>query len=302
MPCLNGARFIRRSIESVLAQTLGNFELLIIDNGSTDNTLDVVSEFTDFRIRVLHQPLRGVSLARNLGLKFANSPLIAFLDSDDTWRSDFLERMTSALREDPNAVLAYCGWQNEGLVGARGLPFVPPDYEVPEKMALLLEGCRWPIHGCLTRHNAIKKAGGFNTHLVIGEDYLLWLEVSAQGLLVHVPEVMAQYHHHGNLQATQNRSRAVLDTYRAKRIFLNNHPEIIASVGEDNIANLTWGKMIEEGNALHWKGDIESCRPVFRKLLLSGKGTAAQKLRMLPSLLPLSLHKSIISLKTKFSI
>lgn len=298
MPCLNSARHIRNAVASVLAQTLDDFELLIVDNGSTDSTLDIVAAIADRRIRILHQPQRGVSWARNLGLECARGAVIAFLDSDDTWSVDFLEKMSSALAAHPDAVLAYCGWQNLGLPGPRGEPFIPPDYEGPDKTQLLLEGCRWPIHGCLTRTGAIRAAGGFDTSLTVAEDYLLWLEVSARGTIVRVADVLAQYQHHDGIQATKNLSRAVLDTLRAKQIFLARHPEITATVGKDRIRALTWGPLIQEGNALYWRGNVESARPIFRKALLAGQGSWSDRRRMLASFLPLTLHQRLRQART----
>jgi glycosyltransferase involved in cell wall biosynthesis len=297
MPCHNGMRHIQAAIDSVLTQTFDDFELIVVDNGSTDCTPEILGSVNDHRLRVLTLPERGVSRARNLGLREASGAFIAFLDSDDTWNATFLEKMHTALASDSKAVLAYCGWQNLGLPGLRGEPFVPPDYENPDKAATLLDGCRWPIHACLTRHAAIIEAGGFNTRFTIAEDYLLWMEVSAIGTIIRVPEVLAQYHHHDSVQATRNRALAALDTLRAKQLFLRRHPEIAKQLGPDRIESLTWDKLIQQGNALHWQGGIENSRPIFRKVLLAGHGSLSAKLRMLPSLLPLSVHRAIVAAK-----
>jgi glycosyltransferase involved in cell wall biosynthesis len=297
MPCLNGERHIQTAIDSVLAQTFDDFELIVVDNGSTDRTPEILRSVNDPRLKVLTLPERGVSRARNLGLREARGAFIAFLDSDDTWSATFLEKMHTALASDSTAALAYCGWQNLGLPGLRGEPFVPPDYENPDKAAALLGGCRWPIHACLTRHAAIIEAGGFNTQLTIAEDYLLWMEVSVTGTIIRVPEVLAQYHHHDGVQATRSLALAALDTLRAKQLFLRRHPEIAKQLGPDRIESLTWDKLIHQGNALHWQGDIENSRPIFRKVLLAGHGSLSAKLRMLPSLLPLSVHRAIVAAK-----
>lgn len=301
MPCLNGERHIQAAIDSVRAQTFDNFELIVVDNGSTDRTSEILGSVNDARLKVLALPERGVSRARNRGLREARGTFIAFLDSDDTWSAEFLEKMYMALSANPEAVLAYCGWQNLGLPGPRGEPFIPPDYENPDKAAALLEGCRWPIHACLTRHAAIIEAGEFNTHLTIAEDYLLWMDVSVTGTIIRVPEVLARYHHHDGVQATRNRALAVLDTFRAKQLFLHRHPRVAEQIGPERIESLTWDKLIEQGNALHWQGDLENARPVFRRALLAGHGSVAAKLRMLPSLLPLWLHRAIITTKTRLN-
>ena len=297
MPCYNGMQHIQAAIDSVLQQTFNDFELIVVDNGSTDRTPEILDSVNDSRLRVFNLLERGVSRARNLGLKEARGTFIAFLDSDDTWNAAFLEKMHTALASDCKAVLAYCGWQNLGLPGPRGEPFVPSDYENPDKMTTLLEGCRWPIHACLTKSNAIIGAGGFDTNFTIAEDYLLWMEVSVTGTIIRVPEVLAQYHHHDGVQATQNQALAALDTFRAKQLFFRRHPEIAKQLGPDKINSLTWGKLIQQGNTLHWQGDIENARPIFRKALLAGHGSLSAKLRMLPCLLPLSIHRTILAAK-----
>lgn len=301
MPCYNGERYILAAINSVLTQTFDDFELIVVDNGSTDLTTEILASVSDPRLRVLTMRERGVSRARNLGLTEARGTFIAFLDSDDTWGKEFLEKMHSVLVADSNAVLAYCGWQNLGLPGPRGEPFVPPDYENSDKAAILLGGCRWPIHACLTRHTAIIEAGGFNTHLTIAEDYLLWMEISGTGPIICVPEVLALYHHHDGVQATRNRALVALDTFRAKMLYLHRHPEITKLLGPEKIESLTWNMLIQQGTALHWQGDIENARPIFRKALLAGHGSLSAKLRMLPSMFPLNVHRAILATKKRLN-
>ncbi len=302
MPCLNGERHIRASIESVLTQSFANFELIVVDNGSTDGTWGILSSIEDKRVYVYSQPIRGVSRARNYGLGKAIGEYIAFLDCDDTWNQDFLEKMYAALNNNKEAVLAYCGWHNIGIEGPRGQPFIPPLYETPIKSQVLLEGCRWPIHGCITKRSAIAKAGGFNTQLTIAEDYLLWMEVSNMGEIILVPEVLAQYHHHEGVQVTRNRSLFSLDTLKAKLIFLKRHPELLHKIGHERVNALTWGKLIKEGDSLHWQGDINSARSVYRKALFSGHATPASILRMLPCLLPFAIHRLILIIKYRIDL
>lgn len=299
MPCLNGEQHLEAAIGSVLNQTFSDLELVVVDNGSTDRTPEIVQSLRDRRIRALALAARGVSGARNLGVRKARGEFVAFLDSDDTWNPDFLEKMHGALASDQEAVLAYCGWQNVGLPGPRGEPFVPPDYEREDKAAALLVGCRWPIHACLTRRSTIMNAGCFSTELTIGEDYLLWMEVAASGRIIRVPEVLAQYHHHDGVQATGNQALVALDTFKAKRLFLRRHPEVMDALGTERITELTWGDLLAQGNALYWRGNLEHARPVFRKVLLTGHGSFSAKMRMLPSLLPLWLHRAIMATKDK---
>ena len=291
MPCLNGEHHVLGSIHSVLAQTMPDFELIFVDNGSTDRTLVLVGTLRDPRLRVLQQTVRGVSHARNLGIAAAQSPLLAFLDSDDTWDPGFLASMCSALEVEPSCVLAYCGWQNLGLAGGRGLPFIPAELASPLSAETLLEGCPWPIHGCMTRTAAIRKAGGFDTGFAIGEDYLLWMEVCLRGPIKRVPEVLARYHHHDSVQATKNLGLALLDPFRAKLAFLDRHPEVRQHLSRDRLYELTWARLIRDANRLYWQGQLIAARPVFRKILAAGQGSWRDRARMLPSLVPLPVHR-----------
>ena len=92
MPCLDSASYISESIRSILKQSYTNFELLIIDNGSQDGTLDIIKSFCDDRITLLLCDQKGVSFARNIGIKNSKGKFIAFCDSDDTWMPQKLEK------------------------------------------------------------------------------------------------------------------------------------------------------------------------------------------------------------------
>lgn len=296
MPCFNAERHLPTSLASLGRQTCPAWELVAVDDGSTDGTRAYLLSQQDPRMRVISQANAGVSAARNAALAQCRGDYVAFLDADDTWAPGFIDRMLACLEADPSAVLAYCGWQNLGAEGGRSQPFIPPDYEGPGKTVALLEGCRWPIHACLTRRSAIEVAGGFETRLRIGEDYLLWMEVAAQGRIVRIPEVLAYYHHHDGPQATDDRALAALDTLKAKEIFLARHPEITRALGRERLGEIMWGPLITRASELYWRGNLEGARPLFRKALLSGHGSPRDKLRMLASLLPLSLHRLVARL------
>ena len=93
MPAYNSEVYIRESIDSVLAQTFADFELIVVDDGSTDTTAAIVESYTDSRIRLIRQPNRGVSVARNTGLEASQGQFITFLDSDDLYYPDFLKTL-----------------------------------------------------------------------------------------------------------------------------------------------------------------------------------------------------------------
>ena len=290
MPCFNAAQTVFHAIASVHAQTFREWELIVVDDGSSDNSASVVRGIADPRIRLFSQANAGSSAARNYGLRQARGQYIAFLDSDDSWEPRFLETMVNALEPIDEAVLAYCGWQNLGVEGGRGEPFVPPDYDPLDRAEVLLGGCRWPIHGVLVRKEAIDRAGGFDETLEASVDYDLWLRVAPQGRLILVPEVLAYYHHHGGTQITKNRLKVALNHWRAQEKFLQKNPEASARLGSRRVRELVAGELLKRGFAAYWSRDLVTARTLFRHVMRRGYGRPKDWVYMLPSLLPLPLH------------
>ena len=299
MPCFNAASTLPASVGSVLAQTFADWELIAVDDGSTDGTLSWLQAHPDERIRPLSQANRGVSAARNAGFAIAQGAYVAFLDADDTWAADFLEKMLVTLQAHPDAALAYCGWQNVGVPGGRGEPFVPPDYENASKAETLFAGCRWPIHAALVKRAAILAAGGFDPALKNAEDYALWLRIATTAPIARVPEVLAFYHFHGAAQASSNKARAALHHLHAQQHYLAKNPDFHAALGKHRARELTLGELLKRGYACYWDRDITAARQIFRVAMKQGYGTLRDWKYMLPAWLPLSWHQRLIGLRDK---
>jgi glycosyltransferase involved in cell wall biosynthesis len=222
MPCYNAAAHLNQSVNSVLAQSFGEWELIVVDDGSTDSSWVELQRLakSDRRLRAIQQANSGAAIARNRGLSEARAEYTAFLDADDTWHPDFLATMLGTLDENPDAVIAYCGWQNLGRNGKSNKPFVPLDYENDEKILSLLGGCRWPIHAALTRSKALKDNGAFDPALSSCMDYDLWLRLGSVSKLLRVPKVLAYYHHHEGEQITHNKARIALNQWGVQEKFL----------------------------------------------------------------------------------
>jgi len=294
MPCYNAATFLPASVGSVMAQTFDGWELIAVDDGSGDDTLAWLHAQTDARIRPVSQSNQGVSAARNAGLAAARGPYVAFLDADDTWAPTFLESMLAALQARPDAVLAYCGWQNLGLPGGRGEPFVPPDYENNAKAETLFAGCRWPIHAALVTRAAVLAAKGFDPALKNAEDYALWLRVATSASIVRVPEVLAFYHFHGGAQASSNKARAALHHLHAQQHYLAQHPDFHAALGKIRARELVLGELLKRGYACYWRRDLPAAWQIFRQVMRTGYGSRRDWKYLLPALLPLGLYQALI--------
>ena len=295
MPCYRCAATVSRSITSVLEQSHPDFELIVVDDGSTDDSLQHLEGLasTDRRIRVIAQLNQGPGAARNRGLAEARGEHIAFLDADDYWAPTFLERMLRALT-DSGADLAYCGWQNIGVEGGKGDPHVPPDYNQTDLVEAVLKVCPWPIHGVLTRAETIHRHGGFNEEWTSSMDYDLWLRLSRDCSVTLVPEVLAFYVHHSDTQITSNRARILINHWRIQRRFITEHPEIQQHLGRHRTRELTHGHLLDRAFECYWKRQLQCARPAFRIVMAHGYGRPRDWLYMLPSLLPLAIHRFLI--------
>lgn len=296
MPCYNAEKHIEASIDSVYRQTFKDFELIVVNDGSTDNSLEILNKLADYHsnLHVIAQTNKGPGPARNHGIKVATGQFIAFLDSDDSWHTDCLAKLHLALQADLDASIAYCGWQNIGLTPERCKPFIPPDYEKPDKIETLLRGCRWPIHGALTRKSAIGAAGGFDEQWTSCMDYDLWLRVASFNKIVLVPEVLAYYHHHDGEQITKNRLRIALNHWKIQLKFLQTHPEIAETLGSRKISEITDGELLHRAYVSYWRNDLQTAHTLFRKLLFKRYFKPKDLKYLLPTLLPFNAYQSIL--------
>lgn len=188
IPAYNRAHSVQRSVESVLKQTYQPFEIIVVDDGSTDGTTDVLQRFGD-RIQVFRQPNRGPSSARNAGVAQASGEIIAFLDSDDTWKPEKLERQVTLL-SNAGSLVPCCVCNAETIAdGPRG----PDSFEIAGVKTALGEGY-WlnPAELIATRfllfnqvaairREAFEKIGGFKEDMRILEDHDLAFRLSLLG-------------------------------------------------------------------------------------------------------------------------
>jgi glycosyltransferase involved in cell wall biosynthesis len=294
MPCYNAERFLPTSVGSVLAQTFTDWELIAVDDGSTDGTARWLSNVKDHRVRVVRQPNRGLPGARNTGIRNATGRFLAFLDADDSLDAEFLQEMVSALSQNFGAGIAYCGWQNLGLAGGRGEPFIPPEYEGDNKIVSLLTGCRWPVHAALVRRDVAFAAKGFDEAQQAAEDFDFWLRTATASPIVRVPRVLAFYHHHGEGQMSANRARMARFQLRAQRKFIYEHPDLVRKLGRRRIRKMLWDPVLKMGYAAYWARNLVDARAIFREVMKHGYGSIRDWCYMLPSLLPTRLYEALV--------
>ncbi len=193
IPVYNGEKTISDTIQSVINQSYTNLEIIVIDDGSVDSTLEVVKSIDDSRIQVFSCQNSGACAARNRGLSKASGKYIAFLDADDLWTFDKLEFQWKALQENPQASVAY-SWtdyiNSEGQVIRSGR-HITVNGDVYYKLAV----CNFLENGSnpLISHNALKKTCGFNESFTAAQDWDMWLRLAAEYEFVCVERVQILY-------------------------------------------------------------------------------------------------------------
>ncbi|MFH1858088.1 MAG: glycosyltransferase [Candidatus Omnitrophota bacterium] len=207
LPTYNRAHFLSRAIESVRAQTFSDWELLVMDNGSTDGTVDLIRQFQekDTRVRFLKETQKGASYARNLGLKEAVGKLFAFLDDDDEWLPEKLSRQVAFFKSHPATSLLYThAYMKDGGGILMGLK---PSGKPAMRFEDLLEENTIPLLTVMVKRECIEKVGGFDPTIPIGEDYDLWLRISKEFPIGFLQESLAVYYRHGQNMSTQRMER-----------------------------------------------------------------------------------------------
>jgi glycosyltransferase involved in cell wall biosynthesis len=294
MPCYNAAPYLREALESVLGQTHRSVELIVVDDGSTDESLDILAQYP--QVQVLRQDHRGPYPARNKGIGRARGEYVAFLDADDYWAPTFLEEMVAAL-QGSGAALAYCGWQNVGEVRTSAEPYVPPDYEKEGKLHHFLRGgAPWPIHAALVRTEIVRGADGFNEYLPTSMDYDLWLRIGIKHSIVRVPKVLAFYRHHDRGQITSDEGRQAINSWLVKKTFIKNNSQVFSG-HEKNDQDLYLRRgLLYRGYRCYWRGDLVNARKIFRFALQKGYWGTKDLRYYLLGLLPLPVFKNLVRL------
>jgi glycosyltransferase involved in cell wall biosynthesis len=207
IPVYNGAAFIEAAIQSVIDQSVKDLEIIVVNDGSTDNTAELVQRFDDPRLRRVNQTNCGLAAARNRGIEVANGTYIAFLDADDRWLPTKLARQIEILERRPEVGLVYGGYELIDAFGTRLTKRQPRAIPEPALRSLVRSNL---VAGSATtsivRRVVLDEVGGFDEMLPAGEDWDLWIRITRCSDLAFVPETVAQIRLH-NLNMTSQATR-----------------------------------------------------------------------------------------------
>jgi glycosyltransferase involved in cell wall biosynthesis len=225
IPTYNRANLIGRAIRSVLSQTYSNFEIIIVDDGSTDNTEEVIQNFGDARIKyVLHDINRGLNNSRNTGIKNSTGEYVAFLDSDDEWLPKKLEKQLEAFSKGDREVGACYTWLNSIDEDTKKELIVSPLFEGYIFEDLLYSQFANPS-SMVVRRSCFDVVGIFDTDESFRacEDWDLWLRLSREYKFAVVPEVLTIWWNH-SCEGRLTNNAAVM--FQGFSILRNKHPEM----------------------------------------------------------------------------
>jgi glycosyltransferase involved in cell wall biosynthesis len=219
VPTFNHASFLKAAIDSICAQTYFHWQAIIVNNFSTDETIDIVNGFNDDRIRLLNFHNEGVIAAsRNHGIQHATGEFVAFLDSDDLWYPEKLATSVSALQDGNDLVCHGELWVEEST-RPRKMLYGPRSHATYNK--LLYRGNCISTSATVVRRSVLVALNGFSerTDFVTAEDYDLWLRIAKLTRRIEfIPEVLGEFRRHSG-----NASNAVLRNMSAELSVIDDH-------------------------------------------------------------------------------
>ncbi|BAT71130.1 glycosyl transferase, group 2 [Thermosulfidibacter takaii ABI70S6] len=209
IPTYNRAQFVKRAIQSALSQDLKNIEVIVVDDGSQDNTEEVIKNIKDDRlIYIKHEANRGVSEARNTGIKAAQGKYIAFLDSDDFWAKNKISKQLEAFEKNPEAGLCYTS-----------VNFIDPNGKIKRVQRAIYSGYIYPLllekniigptSSVMVKKETLLLSQLFNTKLNYREDYEMWLRIAKQHPVIGIDETLTFQVVHTNKRLSSDLTRRI---------------------------------------------------------------------------------------------
>lgn len=224
IPLFNKERHISRAISSVIHQTVKDFEIIIVNDGSTDSSIEKVLNFSDSRIKLINQTNAGVSAARNRGISMANNEYICFLDADDAWKEDFLENIVVLVKNFPQVGAYATGYEiiqssNKKAISKRignlknGVGVINYFKESMDSPLISASSIMIPKF-------TFSKVGAFKEYLKRGEDLEMWMRIALNFEIAYTNKVCATY-----FMDSDNRS--INSTYDLSSAFIGYVEEIL---------------------------------------------------------------------------
>ena len=211
----NGEDYLEQCIDSVLSQTFKDFEYIILNNGSTDRTREILSQYADPRLRIIHQENLGVPRSLNKGVSLCQAEFIARLDADDYVYPNWLEKHFDFLSENKDVVLCSSRFEEliDGKLYPQSFPFLENDNEIRKSLGFMN-----PIAHSLsiTRKPSFVKAGGYDPKLVIAHDYDLWIRLLEIGKGHNLNQTLGVHRTHDGSYSMKKERIMIKEAFRVQ--------------------------------------------------------------------------------------
>ena len=250
MPSYNTGAYISESIESVRAQSYGNWELIVVDDCSTDDSVEIIRSFSDPRIRLLQNPVNsGAAVSRNYALREAKGDWIAFLDSDDTWVPEKLEMQ---IRFMENNGYAFTFTDYRTCVDGRPLPYVNTAPDVINRRRMY-DYCYFFTGTVMYRRDRIGLIQ--IADLKKNNDYAMWLQAIEKSDAYRLPECLSVYNKHEGSISSGSKARLIRWHYILFRKGLGKGPVVSGILTANNLVHGIWKKLHYKEPAQNYYGN-----------------------------------------------
>ena len=196
IPVYNKAKFVHKTVSSVLSQSFDDYEIIIINDGSTDESEKEIRQFNDNRIQYYKTENQGVAKARNFGFTKAKSEFICFLDADDFWYPNFLETFHFYIQKNPNEKV----FSSLKEIETASITIIPEysfeiknDFEIVDFFKASRKECVLWTSNTIIHKSVLDKVGCFDTNIKHGEDTELWIRIGLKYKVVFISKVLARY-------------------------------------------------------------------------------------------------------------
>ena len=304
IPSYNCARYLGRAIDSVSEQTYKDYEIVLVDDGSTDDTKDVAMRYGK-KVTYLYQQNQGLSAARNQGISKASGELLAYLDADDMWYPEKLERQVAFLdaHQECGIVHSEMSIINEQDEVLHVRFYEETQRSVPQGycMQQLLMRCHIQPVTVVERRNVFDLVGGFEKRLLVAQDYLHWIMIAAEGQAIgYLAEPLGKYRWRAG-SLIENRPRLLEDYVRICDILLHEKP--IATKHGEECADILRARSYKVQRELAYldriQGRNESAKRRLASLIKKRPSQFELYVDLLKAYLPASLFSTVTQVEKR---
>jgi glycosyltransferase involved in cell wall biosynthesis len=271
IPTYNCARYLAAAVDSVLAQTYRPWEIIIVDDGSTDSTAQVLTPYSG-AIKYLYQENRGEPAARNLGLRNATGEFIACLDADDSWLPDKLELQMGYFATHPTCDFVYTdtlSFDDTGVLHRSLKAYFNQTFPSGNIFCQLFRETIFGSGSVVFRKGCMEKVGYFNEQLLIGSDYEMWLRMARHFEAGYIDKPLLMYRQHPTMSTRRLRTmrNGVPWEVAVLKQTLEHYPEAVKEIGK-NVINQRLAKAYATLAYDHFKScEYPDAHQVYRKAL-----------------------------------